>query len=158
MQTQFNAIKKMGVAAVLVGATFFGTTAAHASSWLWPTTSKTISMYYGASGVSGVVHTGLDIDGETGDPVYASHGGIVLRVLTSSSGYGNAVYIKHGTKGHWIEVYAHLDSTSVNVGDHVKKGDVIGTVGSTGFSTGDHLHFEVRHKGETVNPLQYLVR
>lgn len=150
----------MGVAAVLVSATFFGTHAAQAADWAWPTTSKTISHPFGISETfSYPMHTGVDIDGETGDAVYASRSGIVTRV-DSTEKYGLRIIIKHGKQRMWKSIYRNLDSVNVTVGQSIAQGDVIGTLGNTGFSTGDHLHFGLRHKINNVwtfvDPLEYL--
>ena len=69
-------------------------------------------------------------------------------------GYGNYVIIDHGNE--FITLYGHLSEVDVEIGDEVKKGDVIGKMGSTGFSTGDHLHIEIRYQGYILNPAFYL--
>jgi murein DD-endopeptidase MepM/ murein hydrolase activator NlpD len=89
-------------------------------------------------------HNGIDIAAPVGTPVYASAAGEVIVSQSSgwNGGYGNYIVVKHGNGTQTL--YAHLSSTSVAVGDSVGQGDVIGAVGSTGRSTGSHLHFEVR--------------
>jgi len=103
-------------------------------------------------------HTAIDIAGSQGDPVVAADGGeVIISGWVDNSGYGNRIMIKH-TNGY-ITLYAHLQANSnkVKAGDKVSKGQVIGLRGSTGRSTGPHLHFEVRRQnGGNVNPLNLL--
>ncbi|MEL7197994.1 MAG: M23 family metallopeptidase [Pseudomonadota bacterium] len=100
------------------------------------------------------MHHGIDIAAPTGTPVYASADGLVGRANWFSS-YGLYISIDHGAK---LETrYAHLSRLAVAAGDTVKKGDIIGYVGSTGRSTGPHLHYEVRVDGLAVNPNPYMV-
>ena len=96
------------------------------------------------------MHHGLDIDGEQGDPVFAAAEGTVVKAVHSDTGYGNHVIIEHadGTQ----TLYAHMYSYGVEVGQTVSQGEQIGEVGSTGGTTGPHLHFEVRVDGQDVNP------
>lgn len=95
-------------------------------------------------------HMGLDINGNTGDPIYAARMGTV--VWTGwKSGYGYVIDIDH--LFGYMTRYAHLSSVGVSVGEDVFPGDVIGRMGSTGFSTGSHLHFEVHHYGKPIDPL-----
>ncbi|OYX65247.1 MAG: hypothetical protein B7Y88_09730 [Sphingomonadales bacterium 32-64-17] len=98
-------------------------------------------------------HKGVDLAAPTGTPVYATADGLVGMAQPFSS-YGNYVQIEHG--GAMQTRYAHLSSYVVHVGDNVQKGDLIGYVGSTGRSTGPHLHYEVRVSGEAVNPIPYM--
>lgn len=115
----------------------------------------------------GSYHTGLDISGAHGTEIHASETGTVIRASqtcthdygkTSScgcgGGYGNYVIIDHGND--FITLYGHLTEVDVEVGDEIKQGDVIGKMGSTGFSTGDHLHFEIRYQGYILNPAYYV--
>ena len=118
---------------------------------IWPTTAKRISSYYGTR--SRGYHTGLDIDGNSGDPVWAAKDGTVLEAGYNGS-YGNDIVISHGDG--LKTRYSHLKSISVSVGDKVTIGEQIGTEGSTGNSTGAHLHFEVIVNGDSVNPLNYI--
>jgi len=99
------------------------------------------------------MHTGIDIDAEMGDPVKAAAAGTVVSAGWRG-GYGKCVVVQHS--GGLATLYAHLSVISVTAGDKVKLGQVLGKVGSTGYSTGPHLHFEVRVNGEAVDPLGYL--
>jgi murein DD-endopeptidase MepM/ murein hydrolase activator NlpD len=98
-------------------------------------------------------HTGIDIDGDTGDPVYAAAGGTVT-FAGYTGGYGKCILIRHSNG--LTTRYAHCSSISVSSGEKVSGGENIGRVGSTGRSTGSHLHFEVISGGSTRNPLNYL--
>ena len=98
-------------------------------------------------------HNGVDIPAPYGTPIYATADGIVGRAQRLG-GYGNYVEIEHGNA---IETrYGHMSSFVVQPGQQVKKGDVIGYVGSTGRSTGNHLYYEVRIDGEPVNPMPFV--
>lgn len=99
-------------------------------------------------------HNGVDLAAPRGTPVYATADGIVESARYFGS-YGNYVQIGHG--GDVESRYAHLSSYTVSNGDQVRKGDLIGYVGSTGRSTGPHLHYEVRVSNEPVNPIPYMV-
>jgi murein DD-endopeptidase MepM/ murein hydrolase activator NlpD len=99
------------------------------------------------------LHTGIDLDADSGDPIYAAGAGVVLSAGWRG-GYGNCVVIDHG--GGIGTLYGHMSSLGVSTGDTVGQGTRIGAVGSTGASTGPHLHFEVRTNGEPVNPVPYL--
>jgi len=99
-------------------------------------------------------HSGIDLAAPTGTPVYATANGVIGRADWFSS-YGLYISINHGAS---METrYAHLSRLAVAAGDNVKKGDLIGYVGSTGRSTGPHLHYEVRVDGLAVNPIPYMV-
>lgn len=99
-------------------------------------------------------HKGLDLNGETGDPIHAAADGMVIRSDYDTGGYGNVVDIDHGNG--YITRYGHCSKLLVKVGDLVHAGDLIAKVGSTGHSTGAHLHFEVWINGQPVNPRPYL--
>jgi murein DD-endopeptidase MepM/ murein hydrolase activator NlpD len=99
-------------------------------------------------------HSGIDLAAATGTPVYATADGVIGRADWYSS-YGLYVAIEHGASMQTR--YAHLSRLAVAAGDNVKKGDLIGYVGSTGRSTGPHLHYEVRIDGLAVNPIPYMV-
>lgn len=97
-------------------------------------------------------HEGLDFAASPGTEVYATADGLV-EVADRRSGYGNSIDIDHGY--NYITRYAHLSEILVKPGQEVKRGDLIGKVGSTGKSTGPHLHYEVRFKDEPQNPVNY---
>jgi murein DD-endopeptidase MepM/ murein hydrolase activator NlpD len=99
------------------------------------------------------MHTGLDIDANSGDPIGAAGSGSVI-FAGWQEGYGNVVIIDHG--GELSTVYAHMSALGAAVGESVNAGQTVGQVGSTGYSTGPHLHFEVRVDGTAVDPRQYL--
>jgi murein DD-endopeptidase MepM/ murein hydrolase activator NlpD len=99
-------------------------------------------------------HQGIDLAAPTGTPVYATADGVVSRADWYSS-YGLYISVEHGAAMQTR--YAHLSRLAVAEGDNVKKGDLIGYVGSTGRSTGPHLHYEVRVDGLAVNPIPYMV-
>ncbi len=127
-------------------------------SMRWPLAVRgTITSTYGSrsdpiNGVSSF-HQGLDIAAPRGTAVYAAADGTVIYSGYRNS-YGNVVMINHG--GGIVTVYAHNSSLVAKKGQEVKKGDIISKVGSTGYSTGNHLHFEVRKNGSTVNPRGYI--
>lgn len=99
-------------------------------------------------------HNGVDLAAPSGTPVYATADGVIEMAKYFGS-YGNYVQIGHG--GDLETRYAHLSSYTVRDGDQVRKGDLIGYIGSTGRSTGPHLHYEVRVAGDPVNPIPYMV-
>ena len=100
-------------------------------------------------------HRGIDIASEEGSPVFATAGAKVAWAGYDENGYGNLVVLDHG---YGLKTYyAHLSEVKARVGEKVKKGAVIGHVGSTGKSTGPHLHYEVRIFGESVNPYNYIL-
>ena len=94
-------------------------------------------------------HSGIDLADHTGAPVYAAEAG-VAHVFPGTTGYGNYVLVMHGNG--WSTLYAHLSAFTVHEGDTVRRGDPIGLVGSTGNSTGPHLHFETRFSGHPLDP------
>ncbi|MBI5728197.1 MAG: M23 family metallopeptidase [Candidatus Magasanikbacteria bacterium] len=112
----------------------------------WPTTSRKLNQYFTWR------HTGIDIDGDYTSPVYAADDGIVS-VSGWGVGYGIHIDIDHG-KGLKTR-YGHNSKNFVRVGERVKRGQLIGMIGSTGRSTGPHIHFEVIVNGRRVNPLNY---
>ena len=131
---------------------------------IWPTLeSSYITSPYGSRlhPIQGVIknHDGIDIGGSTGDPVYAAADGIVIYSEFNTGGYGNMVMIDHGLNNEGVKIvtlYAHGDKLLKSVGETVKQGDVIMEMGSTGNSTGPHVHFEVRENGSHVDPKNYL--
>ncbi|MBS0461487.1 MAG: M23 family metallopeptidase [Proteobacteria bacterium] len=99
-------------------------------------------------------HKGMDLSGTIGDPIHAAADGIVVRAELDSGGYGNVVDIVHADG--YATRYGHCSKLLVKAGDLVHAGDVIAKVGTTGRSTGPHLHFEVWHDGAPVNPQPFL--
>jgi len=99
------------------------------------------------------LHAGVDIAAEKGTPVKAAMSGEVVMSCRMPD-YGNVVAVDHGQG--IVTVYAHNEKNTVKAGDQVKKGDVIGQVGSTGRSTGPHLHFEVRKNGVKIDPMEFM--
>ena len=128
----------------------------------WPMAFFTITQPFGPTtvlleprvGPFAHFHTGIDLAAPLGTPVLAAADGIVVAVAHTAIGYGNYVMIAHG--GGVITLYAHLLETDINVGDRVTRGEKIGREGSTGLSTGPHVHFEVRVNDQVVDPMRYL--
>lgn len=116
-----------------------------------PTSGKLTSPYGARWGRK---HAGIDLGAATGTPIYAADNGIVKEAQFKNNGYGNLICIDHGNG--FVTYYAHCSKITVSEGDVVAKGDLIGNVGSTGRSTGPHLHFEIRKDGESQNPMQYI--
>ncbi|KGQ21549.2 LysM peptidoglycan-binding domain-containing M23 family metallopeptidase [Thermus filiformis] len=121
----------------------------------WPLSGGfRITTYFGQRGVFQRYHTGIDLAAPYGTPIYAAKSGQVEVAGWSGWGYGLHVVLDHG--GGVETLYAHLSRLAVRPGEWVEAGQVIGYVGSTGWSTGPHLHFEVRVGGSPRNPLAYL--
>lgn len=99
------------------------------------------------------MHEGMDFTAKTGTPIYATGDGVVARADNTASGYGNHIVIRHGFG--YETLYAHLSKYKARAGQRVKRGDVVGYVGSTGRSEGPHLHYEVHKDGKVVNPLNF---
>lgn len=134
-------------------------------SFRWPTYCQTITSYYGnrVHPVYGTTkfHSGIDIGATYGNTIMAAASGTVILVNEpcpgcnkGGTGYGNYCIIDHGNG--YTTLYGHARDIYVSVGQKVKAGQSIGEVGSTGTSTGAHLHFEIRKDGSTKNPLNYL--
>jgi murein DD-endopeptidase MepM/ murein hydrolase activator NlpD len=100
------------------------------------------------------MHPGIDLAGAYGTPIYATADGTVMRAGWNNGGYGNLVEIDHG-RGISTR-YGHMSAILVHAGDHVTRGQQIGRMGSTGRSTGNHLHYEVRIDGRPVNPIPFM--
>ncbi len=98
-------------------------------------------------------HAGMDFSTDVGTPIYATGDGKVIRANNRLSGYGNLIEIDHGYG--YLTRYAHLSKYNVKQGQTVKRGDIIGYSGSTGRSSGPHLHYEVHYQGNVVNPINY---
>jgi murein DD-endopeptidase MepM/ murein hydrolase activator NlpD len=125
-------------------------TSASGAGLIWPARGPVTSEY----GYRwGRLHAGIDIGAGTGAPIYAAKAGRVIEAGTMS-GYGNVVVIDHG--GGFTTLYGHMSRIATTGGASVSRGQVIGYVGSTGQSTGPHLHFETRVNGNPQNPRRYL--
>jgi murein DD-endopeptidase MepM/ murein hydrolase activator NlpD len=123
--------------------------AAAGAKMVWPTVGHRISQYFSWR------HNGVDIANKVGTPLYAADSGTVEIAATGwNGGYGNTIVINHG--GGKKTRYGHLSKLYVKVGDKVDEGENIGSMGSTGNSTGSHLHFEVIINGTRYNPLNYI--
>lgn len=99
------------------------------------------------------MHYGMDFSAPIGTPVYATGDGEVIRADNRSSGFGRHIRIDHGYG--YLTLYAHLNEYNVTVGQKVKRGDIIGYVGNSGRSRGPHLHYEVHHDKERINPMNF---
>ena len=142
-----------------------GTKTVGGITWRWPTYTTSITSYYGYR-IHPVYktkkfHSGVDIGAGYGNTIMAAASGTVIFVTEpvegknkGGSGYGNYCIIDHGNG--YTTLYGHARDIYVKEGQKVSRGKAIGEVGSTGTSTGAHLHFEVRINGGTVNPLNYL--
>ena len=126
--------------------------------YIWPVSSRYITSTFGGraspGGIGSTNHKGIDI-GRVGytTEIHAAKAGTVI-VSQYSSSYGNYVVVSHGSGN--TTLYAHMSSRKVSVGAYVNQGDVLGITGSTGNSTGPHLHFEISENGVRINPLTYL--
>jgi len=118
--------------------------------YVWPTSERRISGYQFDPSIN---HWGIDIGGKIGNPIYTVDNGVVVYAGWSDWGYGNVIAVDHGETQ---SLYAHLDSLNVGCGDFVYQGDLIGFMGSTGNSSGPHLHFELRSGSTRMNPNKYL--
>lgn len=125
-----------------------------AGSWVWPTSGQISSPYgYRTHPIYGSrrLHAGVDVSGGWGQQIVAANTGLVIAAYCSGGGYGCRIVIDHG--GGMATLYAHQSSFAVAEGTVVNAGQVIGYVGSTGASTGPHLHFEIRRNGVPENPM-----
>lgn len=122
------------------------------NGWRQPCSYVYISSSYGSRG-SGW-HNGVDFAASRGTPIYASRSGTVTKAVSLTYSYGNHVVINHGDG--YSSLYAHMDYYVVSPGQYVSQGQLIGYVGSTGNSTGPHLHFTIFYNGSDVNPMNYL--
>lgn len=131
-----------------------GSSGAGSGGWgfVWPSPRRAISGWY-FHDPANPGHIGLDIAARLYDPLYAAAPGTVS-FTGPNGGYGNLVVINH--PDGWQTWYAHLSSISVAIGQDLAQGEIIGAAGSTGYSTGPHLHFELRYEGRPVDPLVYL--
>lgn len=126
------------------GAVGFGT-------FVWPTDHHFLSGYDYTPSAN---HWGIDIDGDEGQAVYATDAGVIVYAGWNNYGYGNMIMVDHGND--FQSLYAHLSSINVVCGQSVGQGNLIGLVGSTGRSSGPHLHFEIRGSASHVNPWDVL--
>lgn len=126
------------------GAVGFGT-------FIWPTDHHFLSGYDYTPSAN---HWGIDIDGDEGQAVYATDAGVIVYAGWNNYGYGNMIMVDHGND--FQSLYAHLSSINVVCGQSVGQGNLIGLVGSTGRSSGPHLHFEIRGSASHVNPWDVL--
>lgn len=113
----------------------------------WPTTGVLTQKFWNG-------HRAIDIGARTGTPIVAADHGYVVVVAHTDGGYGRMVMVDHGNG--YVSLYAHMDSIFVRQGENVAKGQELGTVGNTGYSSGPHLHFEIRYQGVARNPFNYL--
>jgi murein DD-endopeptidase MepM/ murein hydrolase activator NlpD len=119
--------------------------------YIWPTVEKYLSGYDYSPETN---HYGIDIAGHLGSPIYATDSGVVVYAGWNDWGYGNVIVIDHDNG--WQSLYGHLSALNVSCGSGVSQGAVIGYMGSTGKSSGPHLHFELRKESTRVNPWYYL--
>jgi murein DD-endopeptidase MepM/ murein hydrolase activator NlpD len=121
-------------------------------TFVWPSVERYLSGFdYDPS----MNHNGIDIAGSIGNAIYAVDSGVVVYAGWNDYGYGNLIVIDHGNG--WQSLYAHLDTYLVQCGSYVYQGDLIAGMGSTGNSTGPHLHFELRSdEYGRVNPWNFL--
>lgn len=118
-------------------------------TFVWPTTERFLSGYDYTG-----IHPAIDIAGSVGNAVFAADSGVVVYAGWSNYGYGYLIVIDHGNG--WQSAYAHLSAVAVGCGQSVFQGGYIGGLGSTGNSTGPHLHFELVYNGAKLNPWDYL--
>ena len=135
-----------------------GGSSSSSSGWLYPLPYRvavTSAYGYRVHPVTGAwsFHTGVDLGAAEGTPIYATRSGTVT-TATYSDVYGNYVTINHGDG--YSSLYGHMTHYVVSAGEYVSQGEVIGYVGSTGWSTGPHLHFTIYYNGSTVNPMDYI--
>ncbi len=120
-------------------------------NFIWPIAVHTVIGYDYSPAIN---HLGIDIGGDLGDPVWAVDHGVVVFAGWSTGGYGNLVVVDHGNG--WQSLYGHLDQVYVGCGSSVYQGTVLGTLGTTGNSSGPHLHFELIYGTAKVNPHNFL--
>ena len=121
-------------------------------NFAWPVSSHELSGYDYAPSAN---HYGIDITGNTGEPVLTVDNGVIVFAGWNDWGYGNMVVVDHGQG--WQSLYAHLSTVEVSCGQEVYRGDMIGTIGDTGMAIGAHLHFELRNdEYGRVNPWDFL--
>jgi murein DD-endopeptidase MepM/ murein hydrolase activator NlpD len=120
----------------------------------WPSSPFLTSRFREVGPTSPGGHAGIDLAADQGMAVFSAEAGTVGRAGFDNNGYGNLITINHAAGFEtW---YGHLSAINIRAGQQVARGELIGRVGSTGFSTGPHLHFEVRENGQQRDPLAYL--
>jgi murein DD-endopeptidase MepM/ murein hydrolase activator NlpD len=119
--------------------------------FIWPANNHFLSGFDYSPATN---HFGIDVDGNLGDAIYAADNGVIVYAGWNNWGYGNVVVINHGNG--WQTLYAHMSAYNVGCGQSVFQGTVIGAFGSTGNSSGPHLHYEMMYNGTKVNPWDYL--
>ncbi|MBP3815815.1 MAG: peptidoglycan DD-metalloendopeptidase family protein [Firmicutes bacterium] len=125
------------------------------SYYIWPYNGMVTSYFGYRNDAPGTTnHKGIDINASYGSPVVAARAGVVTSSTGWTDGYGYTVYIDHGDG--MVSLYAHNSSLAVSAGEEVEAGDVISYAGSTGWSSGTHVHFETRYEGTPINPLNFL--
>lgn len=147
--TTTTAVASASATSPVTSTTKAPTAASGTVKWIWPVEGKVIEGYTGPT--SG--NRGIDIGGSRGQPIYAASAGKVVYTGNALRGYGNLIIIKHNDD--YLSAYAHNDTILVRDQQDVAAGQKIATMGSSGTSS-VRLHFEVRYKGKSVNPLQYL--
>ncbi len=121
-------------------------------TFIWPAPKHWLS---GTPYLPEIKHHAIDIAAQLGDAAFAADAGTAVYAGWNTWGYGNMIVLDHGNG--WQSLYAHLDQVNVNCGQSVGQGEIIGLLGSTGNSTGPHLHFELMHTTYgKVNPLNFL--
>lgn len=124
--------------------------------FLWPVIDATVTQKFRPTPKGHKRrHQGIDLAGPRNTPIYAVDHGVVTFAGTGYTGYGRLVIVQHLDKS-FESYYAHLNKFKVKRGDVVKKGDIVGLMGSTGRSSGVHLHFEIRKDRLALNPLEWL--
>lgn len=119
-----------------------------------PTSGWSMSQTYGRTSFERF-HDGIDLDSRSGTTLYAAAAGRIAQTTRGwGGGYGNYIVVDHGNG--WSTLYGHMSSFSVSAGRYVQQGQMIGIMGSTGWSTGVHVHFKIMKNGSPVNPLNYL--
>ena len=122
--------------------------------WTWPTAGGVASVYgQRLHPILGYyrLHSGIDVGGAQGQEIWAAHDGII-QLAGWNGGYGNTIVIAHGEST--TTLYAHMSGFAVSVGEYVQPGQLVGYVGSTGLSTGPHLHYEIHREDKKINPLK----
>jgi murein DD-endopeptidase MepM/ murein hydrolase activator NlpD len=124
----------------------------YAGTLQWPLEAGVVSSEYGERW--GKMHKGIDIAADVGEPVYAIAPGEVIYAGNGLRGYGNVIILRHDRQR--TSLYAHNSALNVKLGDHIARGAVIAQLGSTGHSTGPHVHFEIRDGDTPLNPRSLL--